>query len=1166
MSIAGKIRVNAHYTRSINLERDADSTQVVEAYIPTSRALKTLERIQETFKVDETPRAWSLVGPYGSGKSSFAIFLSHLLGNPSQATTIAAMKVLRKAQPALARRYSSLAKGGVGHCCILLTGSPEPLARRLMKCTAEAAEAFWSRRPGRTSGVVAELKKLADQKNLNTSEVIKAIGNLQTAVASSGGNGVLIVIDELGKFLEYEARHYGANDIFLLQALAEHAFSNHPARLSIVALLHQSFDQYAKGLGEALKNEWAKVQGRYENVPFLETTEQVLRIVAAAFDQELSATEQRKIGQFAQNAAGQLARIQALPSALDQKGAADLFRRCYPLHPISSLLLPLLCQKVAQNERTLFSYLGSHEQHGFRESLSRCEKLGDWIYPWEIYEYFILNQPAALGDHITHRRWAEVVTAVERLGDAPDAEVQLLKTIGLLNIVGIQGGFKAAREVIELCLPTKKAAKDAAAALVGKSVLQYRKFSGEYRVWQGSDFDLDAAVDEELGKLGRFALADQLNNRHALLPIVARKYTIQTGGLRYFNPLFVDANSYKAEPTQGEEPRIIFFLVEGQDDHKLFQKEVLNRFSMLDVVVEYPNGPQLREGLAEVLALEEVLRSSQELNSDPVAQREFKDRYHAAMQAEQELLTAVTECPESSDWFWQGRKLAVHNKRSLQQELSEVLQSVYNASPIVPNELINRDRPSSQAIAARNKLLMALMHNLDKEDLGIEKYPAEKGIYKALFKASGLHRREKGKWMLTAPDPKNDLFNFAPVWARIEQFFAESEARPLPLTMLNDELMAPPFGIKAGVLPVLYIATYMVHQNELALYEDGVYTPYFTEDQLERFARRPESFTVQRFRIEGMRASIFREYAKALYGDETGEKSLLSIARPLVKFLSDLPEYTQHTKRISQDAQKVRDALVVAKTPEKLLFQALPEACGLPVIDPSREEEDILKGFAQKLTEILRELKYAYPNMLEQQRKLMCQAFNLPADYDLEKLRAALGGLEPLKNFTVDVDGLRALIMHITKTGGSADDWFSALLMFLGKRKPPKKWADTDVDGVEFRLSEYARRINDLEKLRVHYGGESLKQGADFDVILLRTVRQSSGELDEVVRIDDKVRDAIRTTKTELRERLNVLSDDKLQLALLAELTEEFLSQRQAVSNQKRVTDLRRSKRRKRRT
>ena len=89
----------------------------------------------------------------------------------------------------------------------------------------------------------------------------------------------------------------------------------------------------------------------------------------------------------------------------------------------------MLCQKVAQNERTLFSYLGSREQQGFQDSLSRCLKVSDWIYPWEIFDYFILNQPTALTDHFTHRRWAEVVTAVDRLGDAPVEEQQILKAI-----------------------------------------------------------------------------------------------------------------------------------------------------------------------------------------------------------------------------------------------------------------------------------------------------------------------------------------------------------------------------------------------------------------------------------------------------------------------------------------------------------------------------------------------------------------------------------------------------------------------------------------------------------------------------------------------------------------------------------------------------------------
>ena len=49
MSIVDKVKINTHYTRSINLERDSGSRAVLEAYIPTSRAIRTLERVSSAF-------------------------------------------------------------------------------------------------------------------------------------------------------------------------------------------------------------------------------------------------------------------------------------------------------------------------------------------------------------------------------------------------------------------------------------------------------------------------------------------------------------------------------------------------------------------------------------------------------------------------------------------------------------------------------------------------------------------------------------------------------------------------------------------------------------------------------------------------------------------------------------------------------------------------------------------------------------------------------------------------------------------------------------------------------------------------------------------------------------------------------------------------------------
>jgi len=508
MSLINKVTVNSHYTRSINLTRDADSTAITKSYIPTSRALKTLHQISDSLLQDEAPRAWSLVGPYGSGKSSFAVFLSHLLSNEKHPARKAAYQVLGKSSKELSNSYGSLVGNNSGYCIVLLTGSPDSLSKSLVSSLSCSANTIWETRKGKKPEVLKILSHYASQSEPpKVGEILDAIQALQNALHKINYSGILIAIDELGKFLEYEARHYGANDIFLLQSLAELAFSKHSVKLALVVMLHQSIEQYARGLGETLKAEWAKVQGRFESIPFLDTSEQTLRIVAAAIKKELTKKEERAVKDKISLQVDTLIENSALPSTLEKKSAEELFYDCYPLHPLSALVLPILCQKVAQNERTLFSYLGSKETHGFVDSLANCKNSGDQIKPWEIYEYFIRNQPVATSDHFTHRRWAEVVTAVERLGDAELESIQTLKTVGLLNIIGGQGGLKASPLLLETCSLNKRSFNKSIKDLQTNSIVQYRKFNSEYRVWQGSDFDIEIKAEEARDKLGNFSLA-----------------------------------------------------------------------------------------------------------------------------------------------------------------------------------------------------------------------------------------------------------------------------------------------------------------------------------------------------------------------------------------------------------------------------------------------------------------------------------------------------------------------------------------------------------------------------------------------------------------------------------------------------------------------------------
>ena len=260
MSLANQILVNTRYTRSINVERDRGSPAIVDAYLPTARSIDLLEGVGAALAPNDQPRAWSLVGPYGSGKSSFALFLHELLGPPGSAKK-AAGRVLASERPDLARRFARQP----AWCRVVLTGSEEPLASRLLTALDDAATNYWKGKRGRKPSVVGEIGRARKQGKLADSDLLGLVDRLRAAIELSGAGGLLIVIDELGKFLEYEARQ-GGGGVFLLQQLAERAFRGRKVNFLFFVLLHQGFDLYARGMGERLKNDWAKVQGRFESV------------------------------------------------------------------------------------------------------------------------------------------------------------------------------------------------------------------------------------------------------------------------------------------------------------------------------------------------------------------------------------------------------------------------------------------------------------------------------------------------------------------------------------------------------------------------------------------------------------------------------------------------------------------------------------------------------------------------------------------------------------------------------------------------------------------------------------------------------------------------------------------------------------------------------------
>src|SRR5258706_5126938 len=69
--------------RSINVEYDLGNPDIADGYVLTAQGLACLGRIVEGLG-GNSAKAWTLTGPYGSGKSFFSLYLFNLL-SPIQA-------------------------------------------------------------------------------------------------------------------------------------------------------------------------------------------------------------------------------------------------------------------------------------------------------------------------------------------------------------------------------------------------------------------------------------------------------------------------------------------------------------------------------------------------------------------------------------------------------------------------------------------------------------------------------------------------------------------------------------------------------------------------------------------------------------------------------------------------------------------------------------------------------------------------------------------------------------------------------------------------------------------------------------------------------------------------------------------------------------------------
>ncbi len=684
---------NRRYSRSINLERDAADAANLAGYVITERASQALERILNGAMSQRAASAWMLTGVYGTGKSAFGHFLTALF-SPQQSATRKQAEALLKQNcfDPQTRKLIVAALPERGLVRAAATAQREPVSHTVVRALLAGVGDFW--RSHAKVGIdltqrLEALRKLqAKGKSVETSTVLQLVKEVSVA----SGTGVLLILDELGKSLEFAAQNRSAGDLYLLQQIAE-LNGGSGTKVLLIGLLHQAFSEYSYGLGAIERNEWAKIQGRFEELPFTESPSQMTHLIGQVIERGDNAKLNRELTKQAEAWHAKLSKAIKLKEI-----TASLLDAAAPLHPVAALVLPQLCIRYAQNDRSLFTFLTSTEPHSLRTFLGEASLNGTQIPLLQLnrlYDYFIDSVGVGAVSRLNFQRWTEIKSLIDEHRHSEPDELRLLKTIGLLNLASTAGFLKATRQLVVLALcnaPDDRTERSRwerlIDALIERGIVIHRRQIDELRIWEGSDFNLETALTEAREQI-QAPLAALLAEACPLRPVVAQRHSYQTGTLRFFERRYVDSQTVLPD-LHCVAPHSDGLAVYWVDETPPLFVPALTADGKPLALIQVGQSETLRLRVLELMALKRIQATAAELQSDGGARRELRYRLTQARQLLDETFSQVIESHVADTCWLDGRAQTLSLKKELNARLSALCDAVYARGLTLLNELISR--------------------------------------------------------------------------------------------------------------------------------------------------------------------------------------------------------------------------------------------------------------------------------------------------------------------------------------------------------------------------------------------------------------------------------------------------------------------------------------------
>ncbi len=1090
------IELKEIFKRSINVGLDRNDVGAIEQFhSPMSFEILLESMVRHIKETGQCAFTWT--GPYGSGKSSLALFLTALSGKNAAFRKLAAKKLVTSHGKEIREFFQNSRK----HWQVLtVTGSTE-------------------------SPAVLFKREMGLLDAASTDDILIEIQN-----RSREGAGILVFVDEMGKVFDGIAKNSEPDDIYFFQRLAEIA-NRSEGRIVLIGILHQSFMEYARNLAKKVRDEWNKIQGRFVDLAVNISADEQIFLIAQAMEKKAgSKVSEKSIRDKTASVVQNISRSRKI----DTEALEALLNNTWPLHPLTTVLLCELSKKrFGQNQRSIFSFLMSAEPRAFRDYLRQTPvEQAETYTPPMLWDYLETNLDSLLSVSAESKQWLVAKDAIARYNNhANELYGKVLKTIAVCNLLKGNSGVSVDTQLLET-LFDKNALAKILEDLSKSSVIVYRKYASGYVLTDGSDFDIEAALDVAYAKIQGNGF-DKLRAVANFKPVLAKRHYHQTGALRWMS---IELFPVSEQTT--------FFLKNLKTDHSLigsfvvlvptdqgqfeFAKNITAEIapSLKNIAINVAtNYLKISEYASELLALEWIDDNDVRIVNDIVARKEVQNRISFVRNIiEKELYQTI----DLSDWTL-GATTSSLEKEDLSDIASNIADCAFGASPCIMNEMLNREKPSSNANAALNALLKRMVLNRDKQDLGIQGFPPEMGLYRSILQKNRLHVETETGFAFVRPESAGERDSgLALLWADTDKYLQQCESA-ITAEQIYQRWQQSPYGVKKGLLPVLLVSYILSNVNNIACYIEDHYQTHVDDLLIDYLIKAPRLIGLLSVGHAHNEQKWIRLLAIKLNQTaelNTGgyiENQPLAVARALVYIVDALDKWTHRTKQLNRTTLQLRDFIRNADDPNKLLFESIPSLFEAGNSDVEKSTQVIAS---------LKELHVAFPDLMARFENEMFKDLRIdPSDEKRFGIVQSRAKMIRGKSGDFKTD---AFISRLSTFGGR-DDEMAAIVSLLAD-KPTSDWIDQDLERAGQRLSVMCDMFNRAE---IYAKVESGSAGRyRIGVVAKGTTKVSSSFLDadvfdhEEPLIDEKLK--------ALSDSIAQLGNDRLKIAVLARLIENL--------------------------